>query len=229
MHQDQGACTCSAWNRAARIGNGPLAKSLRKELSEAAWCACCEAVVALAGSEEKPAAACCLPLSNTRQLMLQQEIGGRLTKGLLLSRLCGPVKRICNSHPVRLFLPWTSPVICFPIQIRLTPLKIRNLLETWSLLETVFSTSPGSFCTVLGVGRVQGWKGSWSLDWEGDRKTTDGEQHSSLGLDHLSSARYLLDVAVPERIFKKWKAFWCLKISRAWCRKFCIPDLSQII
>lgn len=160
----------------------------------------------LLGQKRKPATACCLPLSNTRQLKLQQEIGGRLTKGLLLSRLCGPVKRSCNSHPVWLFLPWTSPVTCFPFQIRLTPSKIRNLLETWSLLETVVSTSLGGFCTVLGVGRVQGWKGSWSLDWEGDRKTTDGEQHSSLGWAHLSSARYLLDLAVPGREFvKKWK------------------------
>lgn len=109
------------------------------------------------------------PSSSARQLILQQEIGGRLTKGLLLSGLCGPVKRSCNSHPAWLFLPWTSPVTCFPFQIRLTPSKIRNLLETWSLLERVVSASPGDFCTVLGVGRVQSWKGSWSLDWEGDK------------------------------------------------------------
>lgn len=54
----------------------------------------------LLGRKRKPATACCLPLSNAQQSMLQQEIGGRVTKGLLLSGLSGPVKRSSNSHPV---------------------------------------------------------------------------------------------------------------------------------
>lgn len=164
------------------------------------------------------------PSSSARQWILQQEIGGRLTKGLLLSGLCGPVKRSCNSHPAWLFLPWTSPVACFPFQIRLTPSKIRNLLETWSLLERVVSASPGDFCTVLGVGRVQSWKGSWSLDWEGDK---DNWQRAAFqpGMGSFVIARCLLDLAVPGRKFVKiWKAFWCLKISGAWCRRFCLTD-----
>lgn len=186
----QGGCTCPAWNKVTRIGNTPLAKSFRKELSKEPWRAPRRWQWPSLGQKRNPAAACCLPLSNTRQLMLLQEIGGRLTKGLLRSGLCGLAKRSCNSHPVWLFLPQTSPVICFAFQIRLTPSKIRNLLETWSLPEPVVSTSLGGFCTVLGVGRVQGWKGSRSLHWEGDRKTTDGAQHSSLGWANLSSARY---------------------------------------